>query len=84
MKPKLAESEYFAVRMDLWTSRATHPYLSCTVHFIDCSLELQPLYRETVPLFEHHTSGNITESLYHKEAIQGKNDTSKGKEPAAL
>ena len=49
--------------MDLWTSRATHPYLSCTVHFIDCSWELQPLYRETVPLFKEHTGGNITESL---------------------
>ena len=27
MKPKLAESEYFAVRMDLWTSRAINPSL---------------------------------------------------------
>lgn len=63
MKPKLAEVEYFAVIMDLWTTRATHPHLSCTVHFIDRSWELQSLCIETVPLFEDHTGEKITESL---------------------
>ena len=38
VKPKLAESEYFAVRVDLWTSRATHPYFSCTV---TCAAEVE-------------------------------------------
>ena len=47
VKPKLAEIEYFAVTMGLWTSRATHPYLSCTVHFTDCSWDLQSLWHKT-------------------------------------
>ena len=63
MKPKLAEIEFFAVTTDLWTSRATHPYLGCTVHFIDRSWELQSVCIVTVPLFEDHTGENITESL---------------------
>ena len=37
VKPKLAEIDFFTVTTDLWTSRAAHPYLSCTVHFIDRS-----------------------------------------------
>ena len=43
VKPKLAEIEFFAVMTDLWTSRATNPYLSSTVHFIDRSWELLSL-----------------------------------------
>ena len=43
VKPKLAEIEFFAVATNLWTSGATHPYLSCPVHFIDHSWELQSL-----------------------------------------
>ena len=64
VKPKHAEIEYFAVTTDLWTSRATHPYLSCTAHFSDCSWELQSLCIETVPLFEDHTGEKITETGY--------------------
>lgn len=63
MKPKLAEIEYFAVTTDLWTSRATHNYLSCTVHFTECSWKLQSLCLETFPLFEDYTGESITESL---------------------
>ena len=63
MKPKLAEIEFFAVTTNLRTSRSTHPYLSCTVHFIDRSWELHSLCIETIPLFEDHTGENITESL---------------------
>ena len=43
VNPKLAEIEFYAATTDLWTSKATHPYLGCTVHFIDHSWELQLL-----------------------------------------
>ena len=33
--PKLAEVEYYSTTTDLWTSRATHPYLSYTIYFVD-------------------------------------------------
>ena len=63
VKPKLSEMQYYSATMDLWTSRASHPYLSFTVHFIDCSWELQSFCLETVPLFEDHTGENIIDSL---------------------
>ena len=67
MKPKLAEIEFFAVRTDLWASRATHPYLSCTVHFIDRSWELQSLclyskmlYSKMLYSLRSHVATHIT------------------------
>jgi len=50
--PKLCELEYYSATTDLWTSRATHPYLSYTVHFIDGNWELKSICLESIPLFE--------------------------------
>ena len=61
--PKLAEIEYFSATTDLWTSRATHPYLSYTVHFVDHNWDLKSFCLETVPLFDDHTGANISESI---------------------
>ena len=63
VKTKLAEMEFFAATTDLWTSRAKHPYLSLTVHFLDPSWSLQAITLETVPLFEDHSGQNIAEAL---------------------
>ena len=63
MKPKLAEVEFFYATTDLWTSRAKHPYLSLTVHFIDPSWLLQAITLETVPMFEDHSGQNIAEAI---------------------
>ena len=43
VKPKLAEVEFFSGTTDMWTSRAKHPYLILTVHFIDPSWSLQAI-----------------------------------------
>jgi len=61
--PKLHEIEYYSATTDLWTSRATHPYLSYTVHFIDRNWELKSFCLESIPLFEDHTGANIGESI---------------------
>ena len=63
VNPKLAEIEYFSATTDLWTSRATHPYLSYTVHFVDRNWDLKSFCLETVPLFDDHTGANICESI---------------------
>ena len=63
VKPKLAEMKFFATTTDLWTSRAKHPYLSLTVHFVDSSWALQAITLETIPLFEDHSGQNIAEAI---------------------
>ena len=61
--PKLHEIDYYSATTDLWTSRATHPYLSYTVHFINQNWEMISFCLETVPLFEDHTAVNISKSI---------------------
>lgn len=63
VKPKPAGAEFFAATTDLWTSRAKHPYLSLTVHFVDPSWLLQAITLETIPLFEDHSGQNIAEAI---------------------
>ena len=63
VSPKLTQMDYFSATTDLWTSRATHPYLCYTVHFLDSNWELQSISLETVPLFTDHTGENIVESI---------------------
>ena len=63
VNPKLAEIEYFSATTDLWTSRATDPYLSYTVHFVDHNWNLKSFCLETVPLFDDYTGANISESI---------------------
>ena len=60
---KMKDAEFFAATTDLWTSGASHLYLSYTIHFItrDCSLESFCL--DTVLLFEDHTGQNIREGI---------------------
>ena len=41
---------FYSATTDLWTSKATHPYLSYTIHFVNENWELQSFCLETVPL----------------------------------
>ena len=63
VNPKLSQIDFFSGTTDLWTSKATHPYLSYTVHFIDSAWELHSICLKTVPLFEDHTGENIIETI---------------------
>ena len=54
---------FYSATTDLWTSRATHPYLSYTIHFVNENWELQSFCLETVPLFDDHTGDNIMASI---------------------
>ena len=63
VKPKLVGAEFFSATTDLWTSRAKHPYLSLTIHFIDPSWSLQATTLETVPMFADHRGQNIAEAI---------------------
>ena len=41
---------FYSATTDLWTSKATHPYLSYTIHFVNENWELQSFCLETVLL----------------------------------
>jgi len=60
---KLKDAEFFAATTDLWTSGASHPYLSYTIHFITRDWSLESFCLDTVPLFEDHTGQNIREGI---------------------
>ena len=54
---------FYSATTDLWTCRATRPYLSYTIHFMNENWELQSFCLETVPLFDGHTGDNIMVSI---------------------
>lgn len=59
VRPKLVEAQYFAVTTDMWTTPATGPYMSFSVHFIDREWSLESFCLDTNPLYEDHTGLNI-------------------------
>ena len=59
VRPKLAEAQYFATTTDMWTSPATTPYMSFSVHFIDKEWSLESFCLDTIPVYEDHTGLNI-------------------------
>lgn len=63
VKTDIGDIKYFAATTDLWTSTANHPYLSCTIHYINASWELKSYCLDTVPLFADHTGTNLSEAL---------------------
>ena len=62
VKEDIRTIKYLAATMDMWTSTANHSYLSCTIHFINETLELKS-YLDTVPLFADHNGTNLSEML---------------------
>lgn len=63
VKTNISNIKYFAATMDLWTSTANHPYLSCTIHYIDEMWELKSYCLDTIPLFADNTGTNLSEAL---------------------
>ena len=63
VKEDISYIKYFAATTDLWTSIANHPYLSCTIHYINEMWELKSYCLDTVPLFADHTGTNLSEAL---------------------
>ena len=47
----------------MWTSAATEPYMTLTVHFIDKTWNLQPFCLDIVPMFADHTGENIADAI---------------------
>ena len=63
VRPKLEQTVYFSATTDLWTSANIIPYLTFTVHFIDCHWSLCSFCLETLPLFKDHTGENIADAI---------------------
>ena len=63
VKPEVQRARYFAASTDLWSSKANHPYLSFTVHFISKSWDLNSYCLDTVPIFEDHTGQNLADAI---------------------
>ena len=61
--PKLNNCSYFAFTTGFWTSPATIPYLTVTVHFIDSTWNLNSFCLNTSPMYEDHTGENIASAL---------------------
>ena len=63
VRPKLEQAAYFSATTDLWTNANNIPYLTFTVHFIDCHWSLCSFCLETLPLFKDHTGDNIADAI---------------------
>ena len=63
VKPKLMQAEHFSATTDLWTSSATVPFMSVTVHFVDSEWSLWSFCLGTFPLYENHTGQNLSEAV---------------------
>ena len=61
--PALKEAECFSATTGMWTSAATEPYMTLTVHFIDKTWNLQSFCLYTVPVFADHTGQNIADAV---------------------
>ena len=55
---KLEKMVFYSTTTDLWTSRATHPYLSYTIHLVNENWDLQSFCLET-----NHTGDNVVASI---------------------
>lgn len=54
---------YFAVTTDVWSSRANHSYISCTVHYVSDSWKLQSHLLDTSEFSTDHTGTNLASEL---------------------
>ena len=61
--PALREAEFFSATTDLWTSAASEPYMTLTVHYVDKAWNLRSFCLETVPMFVDHTGKNIADAV---------------------
>ena len=65
VKAGLASSDviFFAATTDLWSSRAMHPYISYTVHYIDGEWTMKSHCLQTHYMPEDHTGENVKEAM---------------------
>ena len=63
VKPKITEAKHFSATTDLWTSAATVPYMTFTIHFIDNEWVLKSYCLCTFPLYEDHTGQNLADAV---------------------
>jgi hypothetical protein len=52
-----------AFSTDLWTSRAAHPFLSLTLHYLGNAWEWKKFAWNCLPFFGHHTAVRIAQAL---------------------
>lgn len=63
---ELAARNNLALTTDSWTSRATESYLTVTVHYIlNTDWQIKTAILQTRPVYESHTSANLSEELKH-------------------
>ena len=55
--------EFYAGTTDLWTSHATQPYITYTVHYIDSAWELKSYTLKTQYMPQDHTGENLKEAM---------------------
>lgn len=53
------KAEHLSITGDIWTSIATHAYLTVTVHYLDSEWELKSISLGAIPLDDTHTGENI-------------------------
>ena len=59
----LQNATHYTMTTDLWTSRATEPYITVTIHYVNSEWDLKSVCLDTVALFEDHTAQNIAHSI---------------------
>ena len=63
VKPAVNGANYYAVKTDLWTSSARHPFMSFTMHFIDDHWQLKTFCLDSVPIVDDHTGQNLADAV---------------------
>lgn len=63
LQMKLSTAEFFSSTTDMWTSRATEPYISLTVHYIRNDWSLDSCCLQTSFFPDDHTGENIADGL---------------------
>ena len=63
VKPTITEAKHFSATTDLWTSAATVPFMTVTIHFIDNEWVLRSYCLSTFPLYEDHTGQNLADAI---------------------
>ncbi|XP_051806127.1 E3 SUMO-protein ligase ZBED1-like [Acanthochromis polyacanthus] len=60
---ELSDTACVALTTDGWTSRATESFLTVTVHYIPSEWKMKSSVLQTRPLYESHTSEQLSEAL---------------------
>lgn len=63
LQSTLATVDFFATTSDMWSSRATEPYISLTIHYVTSDWTLNSSCLQTSFFPEEHTGENIAHQL---------------------